>query len=128
MNNWNGQSEERGNLPKLDDRIALADIVPVSVTIRPQWLKDGTLFLPEDIAKYMKRTNTVHFIYEGLDELLPYEEDQQMVEGLNDFYNFHQIRPGSKIVLQLRTIEPTRILLTNPPRPSPQANPVDSYF
>lgn len=94
----------------LDEALKLSDKIPWTVTVRGQWLEQGILIIPPALAEYMEGTNTVHIIYDEVDEVLPYEQENSCIEGFGDFYSAKAIAEGEKICLQLRDLEPTRLL------------------
>jgi hypothetical protein len=91
----------------LDQTLKLSDKIPWTVTVRGQWIEKGILIIPPRLAEYLKGTNTTHIIYDDVDEVLPYEEENSCIEGFGDFYCAKDIAEGEKICLQLRGLEPT---------------------
>jgi hypothetical protein len=95
----------------LEGTLRLSDRIPWVVTVEVEWLQKGILIVPPGLSEYMAGTNTVHILYDLIDEVLPYEEDSRVIEGVNDFYTAKAITAGGKVCLQLRGLEPTRLLV-----------------
>ena len=83
-----------------------------TVTIPAKWIENGVIIVPRELATYMQGTNTVHILYDQRDEVLPYEEKDRLIEGLNDFYSMKAIDEGDKIYLQLQGLETTRLFIS----------------
>ena len=82
-----------------------------TITIRQEWLADGVLRVPKRISSYMKGTNTVHILYDQLDEVLPYDEGDRFINGLDKYYSEKAIAEFDKVHLQLESLKPTRLFI-----------------
>ena len=91
--------------------LKLSQKVPLSVRIEDEWLEKGILVLPPRFQSFLTATNTIHIVYDDVDELLPYDENTATVEGVGSFYQRKAIIPGDRIHIQLRAIDPTHLLL-----------------
>lgn len=111
MNESDEHRADSSRVSVLDGALKLSDKIPWTVTIEAEWLEKGILIVPPGLSEYMAGTNTVHILYDEVDEVLPYEEDSGAIEGFNNFYSAKAIAEGEKICLQLRELEPTRLLL-----------------
>ena len=111
MNESDEHRADETDVSVLDAALKLSDKIPWTVTIRAQWLEKGILIVPPALAEYMEGTNTVHILYDEIDEVLPYEEKEGAIEGLNNFYSEKVIAESERICLQLRSLEPTRLLI-----------------
>lgn len=94
-----------------DQRLGYGAIIPWPVTVTTDWLEKGVLIIPQELSKYMTETNTIHILYDQVDEILPYEENQRIIEGLNNFYSAKAVSGGDIVYLQLRAIEPIRLFV-----------------
>lgn len=93
----------------LEGALGLSAKVPWPVTIRAEWLAKGVLIIPPRLSDYMAGTNTLHILYDQVDEILPYEESDRLIEGFNNFYHAKAIAEGDKVYLQLQAVGPTRL-------------------
>lgn len=82
-----------------------------TVTIKQEWLADGVLKVPKRLSSYMEGTNTVHILYDQVEETLPYEENDRLIEGVGDFYSKKAIAEFDKVHLRLESIKPTRLFV-----------------
>lgn len=82
-----------------------------TVTIKQEWLADGVLKVPKRLSSYMEGTNTVHILYDQVEETLPYEENDRFIEGVGDFYSKKAIAEFDKVHLRLESIKPTRLFV-----------------
>lgn len=82
-----------------------------TVTIKQEWLADGVLKVPKKLSSYMEGTNTVHILYDQVEETLPYEENDRLIEGVGDFYSKKAIAEFDKVHLRLESIKPTRLFI-----------------
>jgi len=105
------EKEGADEVSVLEGALGLSSKVPWPVTIKAKWLVGGTLIVARRLADYMAGTNTVHILYDGIDEVLPYEESDRVIEGVNDFYCAKAIAEGDKVHVQLQGLEPTRLSL-----------------
>jgi len=99
--------QRQGSEPVTKKELGLGSQVPWPVILREEWLVRGLLRLPRGLCRYLAGTNTVHIIYDGIDDLLPYEEQTGFVEGVTDFYRAKAVAVGDTVYLQLRTVAPT---------------------
>ena len=91
--------------------LKLSQKVPLSVKVEEQWIEKGILILPRRFQSFLTATNTIHVVYDDMDELLPYDENAATIEGVGNFYQRKAIIPGDRIHIQLRAIDPTYLLL-----------------
>lgn len=89
--------------------IGFAAKVPWPVTIKDEWLEKGIMIIPPRLANRMAGTNTLHILYDQVDEVLPYEEQDRRIEGLDNFYSALALAEGDVVHLQLQALEPTRL-------------------
>ncbi len=82
-----------------------------TITIIQEWLTDGALGVPRRFSSYMEGTNTVHILYDQLDEVLPYDEGDRFIKGLDEFYSKKAIAAFDKVHLQLESLKPTRLFI-----------------
>ena len=82
-----------------------------TVTIKAEWLEECILIVPRKLSRYMEETNTVHILYDQVDEVLPYEENDRRIEGLNTFYSVKAIAEGDRVHLRLQALEPTQLFI-----------------
>lgn len=92
--------------------LTYADKVPWSLVITKQWLEEGIMIIPSRLRSYISGTNTVHILYDQLDEVLPYEEHQGTIDGIGSFYAAKSISAGGRVHVQLRALHPTRLYLS----------------
>ena len=92
--------------------LKLSEKIPCVVTIKSEWIEKGVLAVPPRLSNYMAGTNTVHILYEGVDVVLPYEEKNRRIEGLDDFYFKNVLAEGDRVYVQVKTLHPTRLLLS----------------
>jgi hypothetical protein len=97
------------DLPKQE--LKLSQKVPLSVKVEEQWIDKGILILPRRFQSFLTATNTIHVVYDDIDELLPYDENTATIEGVAGFYQGKAIIPGDRVHIQLRAIDPTYLLL-----------------
>jgi len=107
-----GHPEHRGDAIYVSG-LGEPEKIQSTVTIRQEWLADGVLKVPKRLSSYMEGTNTVHILYDQVDEVLPYEETVRRIEGLHKFYSAKAIADGDKVHLQLQELEPTRLFLSS---------------
>jgi hypothetical protein len=88
----------------------VAKKMQATVTVREQWLNEGTLVLPRRLAKHVK-TDFVRIQYDGTDELLPYGEPMRRVSQLGGFYSLKAIADGDKVHMRLQDTSPANILV-----------------
>jgi hypothetical protein len=84
-----------------------------TVTIKEDWVTKGIIILPKRLSDYMKGTNTVHIIYDQVDEVLPYEEKDKQIEELNNFYSIKAVAEFDKVYLRLEGLKPTRLFIAS---------------
>ena len=84
-----------------------------TVTIKTEWLERGILIVPRRLGSHMEGTNTVHILYDRVDEVLPYEENDRLIEGFNRFYSAKAIAEGDRVHLRLQAIEPTKLFVSS---------------
>jgi len=84
-----------------------------TVTIDAQWLEEGVLIVPRKLANYMEGTNALHILYDQVDEVLPYEENDRMIEGFNTFYSVKAIAEGDEVHLRIQGLEPTKLFVSS---------------
>lgn len=82
-----------------------------TVTIQTGWMEKGILIIPRRSAIYMQGTNTVHILYDQIDEVLPYEESDRLIEGLSNFYSKKAIAEFDQVHIHLQALEPTRLFI-----------------
>ena len=82
-----------------------------TVTIQAEWIEKGILIVPGELATYMKGTNTVHILYDQLDDVLTYEENNRLIEGLKNFYSIKAVAEFDKVHLRLEGVEPIRLFI-----------------
>jgi hypothetical protein len=68
--------------------------------------------VPPRFRGFLTGTNTVHIVYDDVDELLPYDEVTGRVDGIGGFYRVKGIAAGDRIHIQLKAIDPTYLRLT----------------
>ena len=85
--------------------------VQSAVTIREEWVEKGVLVLPKKISNYMEGTNTVHIIYDQVDETLPYDETERLIDGLRNFYSVKAVAEFDRVHLRLEGLDPTRLFI-----------------
>jgi len=100
---------EQSYTPKKE--LKLSQKVPLAVQTTEDWLRRGILILPPRLRSFLVGTNTIHVIYDDIDELLPYDESTATIESVADFYQRKAISPGDRIHVQLRAIDPTYLFL-----------------
>jgi len=88
-----------------------AEKIQSTVTIRQEWLAAGLLKVPKRLSSYMKGTNTVHVLYDQIEEELPYEEGDRFIEELHEFYSKKAIDAFDRVQLQLESLGPTRLFI-----------------
>ena len=92
----------------------LEEKVQSTVTIREDWVEKGVLVVPKKISNYMEGTNTVHIIYDQIEEVLPYEENDRLISGgLENFYSAKAVAEFDKVHLRLESLEPTRLFISS---------------
>jgi hypothetical protein len=104
-------TESAPEVSVLEGALGLSAKVPWPVTIKEEWFAGGVLVVPRRLANYMAGTYLVHILYDGVDEVLPYEEGGRVIRGINDFYSAKAIAEGDKVYLQLQALQPTRLSL-----------------
>ncbi len=109
MNEDNRQTEGSSQLAVSERPLKLSAKVPWPVTIKFEWLEKGIIVIPLRLSNHMAGTNTVHICYDHLDEVLPYDENERIVNGLSNFYFAKAVAEDDTVHLQLRALEPTRI-------------------
>ena len=92
--------------------LRLSEKVPLALKIEKEWLERGIFILPPRFRSFLTGTNTIHILYDDIDDLLPYNETTAIVEGVGRFYQRNAVLPGDRIHLQLRSIDPTYLRLT----------------
>jgi len=105
----NNKTQKNLGYRPIGEGVSLADKVPCCVTVGADWVEKSILTIPPQLANRMAGTNTVHLLYDEIDEILVYEESKRQIEGLDGFYSCKAVAQGDKVYLQLRGIEPTRI-------------------
>jgi len=93
----------------LDPKLELSAKVPWPLNIKKEWLEKGILIVPLRLSSRMAGMNTVHILYDQIDEILPYEADIRCVEGFNGFYKTKAVAEGDTVHIQLKSLNPTRI-------------------
>lgn len=101
------KGEGQAKVSVLEGALGLSAKVPWPVTIQAEWIEKGILIIPIRLSDYMAGTNTVHILYDQVNETLPYEENQRLIERFNNFYTVKAIAEGDKVYLQLQALEPT---------------------
>jgi DNA-directed RNA polymerase delta subunit len=92
----------------------LEEKVQSTVTISEDWVEKGVLVVPKKISNYMEGTNTVHIIYDQIEEVLPYEENDRLISGgLENFYSAKAVAEFDKVTLRLESLEPTRLFISS---------------
>ncbi len=100
------------NYPALPKRqLKLSQKVPLSLKVEDPWPQKGILILPPRFRSFLSGTNTIHILYDDIDELLPYDESTAAIEGLAGFYQRKAVIAGDRVHIQLRAIDPTYLLL-----------------
>jgi len=89
-----------------------------TVTIKAEWLEKDILLVPRKLATYMHGTNTIHILYDQIDEVLPYEENDRLIEGLSNFYSKKAIAEFDQVHIYLQALEPTRLFVYSSWKPS----------
>ena len=91
--------------------LQLCQKMPIPLIIKSDWLKRGIISVPPRFANFLAGTNTIHLLYDDVDDLLPYEQTSGEIEGADIFYSAKGVSAGDKIYLQLQSIDPTRLLI-----------------
>ena len=81
------------------------------VILKGEWLSKDILIVPPELAGRMVGTNTVHILYDDIDELLPYEQTERLIEGIGRYYAGKHLFGGDRIIIELQSLEPTRLRL-----------------
>ena len=83
-----------------------------TTTIRPEWLEKDILIVPRKSSAYLGKTNTVHILYDQVDELLPYNDNDRLINGLDKFYSAKAIAEGDKVHLRLQPLESAKLFIS----------------
>jgi DNA-directed RNA polymerase delta subunit len=84
-----------------------------AVTIKPEWLEKDILIVPRKLSAYLEKTNTVHILYDQVDELLPYNNNDRRIKGLDKFYSKKAIAEWDRVHLQLQALEPAKLFISS---------------
>ena len=84
-----------------------------TVTIKPEWLEKGVILVPRGLSNYMEGTNTVHILYDQLDNILPYKEEERLIEEIGNFYYAKAIAEYDKVTLLLQSLDPTELFVSS---------------
>jgi hypothetical protein len=83
-----------------------------AVTLKGDWLRNDVLIVPPELAGRMVGTNTVHVLYDDIDEVLPYEQTERLIEGVGGYYTAKKLFGGDEIRIELQSLNPTRLRLS----------------
>ncbi len=110
-----GQPEQRGGpirVYPISNKHDADGKAQSTVTIREDWIDKGIIIVPKRISNYMEGNNTVHIIYDQVDEIMPYSDNDGRIEGLKDFYSAKAIAEFDRVHLKLEGLAPARLSIT----------------
>jgi DNA-directed RNA polymerase delta subunit len=100
-----------------------------TITIRPEWLEKYILIVPRKLSAYLGKTNTIHILYDQIDELLPYNNNNRLIKGLDKFYSAKAVAERDKVDIRLQSLEPSKLFISSRWQPRPiKIKPTDSRW
>ena len=87
--------------------------IPWTITVRPEWLEKDILIVPRKLSEYLGKTNAIHILYDQVDELLPYNDNNRLIKGLGNFYSTKAVAEWDKVHLQLKSLEPAKLFISS---------------
>jgi len=101
-----------GQKTKWDLRNPPAPKTHWTITIRPEWLEKGVLLVPAKLSTCIRKTNAIHILYDHVDELLPYNDNNRLIKGLDKFYSTKAIAEWDRVHLRLQSLEPAKLFIS----------------
>jgi len=84
-----------------------------TVTIKAEWLEKGVLVVPRNLSNYIEGTNNIHILFDQVEEILPYQENDRLIERFDKFYSAKAIAEGDIVILQLQSQKPVTLFVSS---------------
>ena len=75
------------------DQLKITEKIPLRVTVEEHWIEKGIFILPPRIASFLVNINKIHLLYEENEDLLPYEQEERMIENIDRLYSKYDVMP-----------------------------------
>jgi len=83
-----------------------------TVTISPEWLEEGVLKLPRELSTQIGHTDTIHVLYDKIDDVLPYDHTNRLIKELDNYFTTKAIAEWDKVHLRLENTDPVKLFLS----------------